>query len=306
MVAKGVPISARVAALAGAHSATPGAHIQSLWSGYGEVRRYALDEGRSVVVKHVRPPQDSGRSHARKLRSYEVEAAWYRDWAPRCADARVPVCHGVEEAAGEWLFVLEDLDAAGFSGRGHLSERRSRLVLRWLAAFHASFLGEHPRGLWATGTYWHLETRPDELRAMKPGPLREAAAAIDARLRAARFQTLVHGDAKAANFCFAPDEASVAAVDFQYVGGGCGMKDVAYLLAGERAEDARRLLDTYFRALREHLPPEVDGAALEAEWRALYPWAWADFERFLSGWSPGWGIGPHGRSMTRQVLSELR
>ena len=41
----------------------------------------------------------------------------------------------------------------------------------------------------------------------------------------------MHGDAKLANFLFTSDHSQVAGVDFQYVGGGCGMKDVAYLLS---------------------------------------------------------------------------
>jgi hypothetical protein len=83
-------------------------------------------------------------------------------------------------------------------------------------------------------------------------------------------------------------------VDFQYVGGGCGMKDVAYLLFGRRGWGSGDggggpLLDRYFTELRAALHPSVDGAALEAEWRALYPVARADFHRFLAGWSPSAG-----------------
>lgn len=87
---------------------------------------------------------------------------------------------------------------------------------------------------------------------------RARARPLAAKLRACAFQTIVHGDAKRANFCFAPSGRAVAAVGFQYVGGERGMKDVAYLLCGhfgdERVE--RRLLDGYFIALREVvLPP---------------------------------------------------
>ena len=75
---------------------------------------------------------------------------------------------------------------------------------------------------------------------------------LDRRLRAARFQTLVHGDAKPANFCFDARRGAVAAVDFQYVGGGCGMKDVAYLLSGEREDKA----DAWVEALSADVVPE--------------------------------------------------
>ncbi|MCA9572098.1 MAG: phosphotransferase [Myxococcales bacterium] len=302
---------------------TRGARLQSLWSGYGEIVRIHRGDGRTVVVKHVRPPGGAGvhprgwgtdRSHARKLRSYAVERAWYADWAPRCGEGcRVPACLAAQEVDGGWLFVLEDLDAAGFPGRHARSgDAALRRCLEWLAAFHATFLGAAPRGLWPVGTYWHLATRPEELAAIADPRLRRAAGPIDEVLSGARFQTLVHGDAKVANFCFAPDASAVAAVDFQYVGGGCGMKDVAYLLGsalGSAALDreAAVLEDHYFRALRARLGDrEVDVDALEAEWRALHDWAWADFQRFLAGWAPDHAkVEGHALARTARVLAAV-
>ena len=59
--------------------------------------------------------------------------------------------------------------------------------------------------LWETGTYWHLETRPDELVKLQDKKLKEFAPLIDSKLSSAKYQTLVHGDAKLANFCFSDD-----------------------------------------------------------------------------------------------------
>ena len=119
-------------------------------------------------------------------------------------------------------------------------------------------MGEAPSGLWTTGTYWHLETRPDELDVLDDAQLKAAAEKIDRQLSEARFQTFVHGDAKLANFCFAETGAGVAAVDFQYVGGGCGMKDVAYFISSCLDESSceageTELLDCYFGALKRSL-----------------------------------------------------
>ena len=67
-------------------------------------------------------------------------------------------------------------------------------------------MGNAATGLWPAGTYWHLETRPDELDAMPDGPLKNSAAMIDRRLNKATYKSLVHGDAKVANFCFSASE----------------------------------------------------------------------------------------------------
>ena len=277
---------AHIASVLGAASAGPPEPIQSLWSGYGVIERWPLQGGPvvSVVVKHVTPPAGQGTGHQRKLRSYAVEQAWYRSHAQRCgAECRVAEAHHLASTDTSWLFVLEDLDASGFhERRRYLSDAQLDQCLLWLAAFHATFLGADPDDLWPIGTYWHLGTRPDEYAAMADGPLKDAAHDLDRRLNAARFQTLVHGDAKPANFCFGPK--GVAAVDFQYVGRGCGVKDLIYLLRGEDGGQTRRAVEVYFTALRARLPAEVDALALEAEWRALIPVARADYKRFLAGW----------------------
>ena len=79
--------------------------------------------------------------------------------------------------------ILEDLDGSGYAGRRqHVSREQVASCLRWLAEFHATFLGESPTGLWQTGTYWHLDTRPDELAMITDEKLKAAAAPIDRRL----------------------------------------------------------------------------------------------------------------------------
>lgn len=300
--------------------------IQSLWSGYGKIARYEPvgADLSSVVVKLVRIPTDADHprgwntdlSHERKIRSYEVETAWYRSFANRCGEAcRVPHCFATGAEGHEVAIALEDLDVSGFGGRrssASLAEMRS--CLKWLAGFHATFMGESPVGLWEKGTYWHLDTRPDELEVLDDLPLKEAATAIDEMLDACRYKTFVHGDAKLANFCFAKTGDSVAAVDFQYVGGGCGMKDVAYFIGSclDDTECERReaeLLDRYFESLEAALGgmgKELDFMELEREWRKLYPVAWTDFHRFLKGWSPGhWKVHSYSERLAREVLEGL-
>jgi len=300
--------------------------IQSLWSGYGSIVRYTLSGGErsSVVVKHVSPPDDANHprgwntslSHDRKVKSYKVETEWYRNWSSRCGNkCYVPECLALETHGEEVLLVLEDLDDSGYYERlNYVSLEQMVVVLKWLANFHAQFMNEAPSGLWKTGTYWHLETRPEELEILNDRKLKAAASGIDSKLNNSRYQTIVHGDAKLANFCFAPDGNGVAAVDFQYVGGGCGMKDFSYFISSclddnlcEKYEEF--LLDAYFKELKKalnNLDKDIDSTLLEEEWRSLYPVAWADFVRFLKGWSPGhWKVNGYSERITRKAIANL-
>ncbi|XP_068591744.1 uncharacterized protein pkdc [Cebidichthys violaceus] len=300
------------------------AKIQTLWGGYGEIVRLHLEgcDRPSVVVKHVKFPEEAmhpggrntDRSHARKVRSFQVEAHFYRNYSTD-RSCRTPACLAACSHGEEMLMVLEDLDVAGYDQRRVMTtvkDREIKACLSWLAHFHALFLGVTPEGLWPIGTYWHLETRPDELEAMDDAELKAAAGDINDKLNGCLFKTIVHGDPKLANFCFSQSGGDVVAVDFQYVGGGCGIKDVAYFLGScmEERECEKRvpgLLDYYFTELKRAVKKDVDAFALEKEWREMFAFAWTDFHRFLLGWKPGhWKINRYSKQLTKEVLRQLK
>lgn len=338
-------IYAIVCQCTGADSVESCQTIQSLWSNYGRILRIHLrgvqkGDPTSVIVKHICPEANGAEgphsfhprgwntdaSHARKLHSYNVESAWYSEGASRCAEkCRIPKCLKASVRRNETILVLEDMDACGFPYRfNKLNDRGLSSCIRWLANFHATFLvrtnnkdarrliGDAADGLWETGTYWHLQTRRDEFEKMADGPLKESAERIDQVLRECDYQTLVHGDAKVANFCFDKSQSNVAAVDFQYVGVGCGMKDLAYFLGSCLSEQECELqysdwLDVYFAQLCSQVDTSsIDTTDLEANWRAMFPVAWADFDRFLLGWCPSHPkLTPFSNRLVEQTLRSL-
>jgi len=314
--------------------------VQSLWSGYGEIAKYqvkAAEMSKTVILKQIRLPEKvthlrgwhSDFAHQRKVQSYHVEAAWYQHWAARCSDkCRVADCYGVyfNEDTGDQYLLLEDLDSLGLAKRHtRLSVEDCLVCLNWLAHFHGEFL--HPReqisaersvwpqSLWPTGTYWHLATRQDEWQAMEEGPLKEKAQQVSEYLLQAHYQTLVHGDAKVANFCFSEDGLQVAAVDFQYVGAGIGVQDVAYFLGSVLSEEdltasLTYLLEHYFAELGQAIVARGESQDLATavidEWQSLFPIAWADFHRFIVGWSPDHVKNTaFSRRLTAQALAQL-
>lgn len=284
--------------------------IQSLWSNYGKISRYQLSDStfKTVVIKFVSLTQSSEHprgwntdfSHKRKVKSYEVETHWYEQWNQFCNDqCRTPKFIGsFSQGKDQWI-VLEDLDVTFPLRKETVNLLEVKVCLKWLANFHARFLNDKPEGLWEIGTYWNLKTRPDELEKLEDQELKSKAHLIDEILNNCKYQTIVHGDAKLANFCFSDSSTSsgsikVAGVDFQYVGGGCGMKDVAYLLGSCFSSSdyeiyEKELLDFYFSELEHSLKSSklnFEFKELEQEWRQIYPIACTDFTRFLLGWMP--------------------
>ncbi|MCP4437599.1 MAG: DUF1679 domain-containing protein [Aureispira sp.] len=299
--------------------------IQSLWSGYGKISRYQLEHSplKTVVVKFISLNQSNKHprgwntelSHNRKVKSYEIETYWYEKWNQLCTDnCSVPQFIGsFSEGKDQWI-ILEDLNAKYPLRKHQLDFSEVKVCLKWLANFHATFLNKEPIGLWPIGTYWHLATRPDEFEKIEHQELKSKAELIDQLLNECKYQTIVHGDAKLANFCFSENGKNVAAVDFQYVGGGCGMKDVAYFLGSVLSSSEcelyqHELLDFYFLELKKGLESStlnIDFKDLELEWRQMYPLACTDFTRFLLGWMPSHQkINDYNLKLMNSVLSSL-
>ena len=257
--------------------------IQELWSGYGKIMRIGLEYAsvKSVVVKHVQLPTyknhprgwNTDIGHQRKVKSYKVEAKWYETYSKNSA-ARLPQCLAFETQDDEVLMVLEDLDEAGYPLRKRtVSWEEIASCLAWLARFHASYLGKIPDGLWKVGTYWHLETRPQELAVLDDQRLREAAPVIDEKLNSCEYTRRLFMGMPNWPTSVLRKMDMLAGVDFQYVGGGCGMKDVAYFIGSclnesecERLE--AQILDTYFEYLQNEF--EERNEALERRMAIYY------------------------------------
>ena len=306
--------------------------LQSLWAGYGVISRVHvvfvppcggdldLSKFGSLILKQVSPPPSLSSSslkedvsHLRKLKSYQVEAAFYSSEIPAelaSRRAHVPMlidrCGDVVDEGGLEL-LLSDLDNEGFASRLSGSKAHVEAALTLLAKIHATYFERKlPEGLWEQACYWHLETRLSELREMSDKRLQSAAPALDRRLRqATRGMTLLHGDAKADNLLIG-DDGGAAAYDFQYTGAGLGARDVAYLLVSSC--DARTLeleeaslLNTYHAALLEAgVPPTFTRDMLQDDFDISV----ADYMRFMDGWGE-WGNARWARKRTNVVLDRL-
>ena len=93
------------------------------------------------------------------------------------------------------------------------------------------------------------------------------------------------------------------------------MKDLAYFVGScfrddESERREREVLNFYFKEIHafvKQADKDVCPDELEADWRPLYRLAWADFHRFMKGWSPGhWKLSDYSERITRGVIESLQ
>ena len=209
----------------------------SVWSGCGEIIRCQVN-GAATVIKAIEVPSQINHSRitqsdfalARKRQSYLVEFNWYRHYAEQLPHeaAAIHCIDAIQEGTKQAL-LFSDFVAHGYQ-QAYATHSHIQAIINWLAHFHAFHLASSSEGLWPRGSYWHLATRPDELQRMSDLSLKAQAQPIDTALSESPYQTLIHGDAKLANFAIAPQNQHVLGYDFQYVGKGVGVIDVMYFL----------------------------------------------------------------------------
>ena len=263
--------------------------IARLWGGMGHVYRIETNNNVTFVLKFMNPrvTTASGRNgkpsigDQRKLDSYVIEAEFYQNYSKDLLKQGVGLarCLHVEHDLGKTILCLSHLENAP-------DNNYYESVIEWLAHFHATTWQRDCPTLQSVGTYWHLDTRPQEWQGMADkgweGRLKQAAPAVDRWLKETPIQSWVHGDVKDANVMW--DGNKVAMCDFQYVGRGCPLKDLCYFLCSSGVADDKQLVDLYFEKLCGKLkePPS------RRDFDAALELSYCDYLRFMCGWGQ-WG-----------------
>lgn len=237
--------------------------------------------GPATVVGKFPSPDPMSRAAGVSLGNYEREVRFYAELADTVA-VRAPRCHVavLDDATGDFVLVLADLApaAVGDQVRGCTTDEAAAAVDE-LVALHA------PR--WADPTLTTLgdwlgprlvgggDALADAWRMMLPAFVERFDGRLDATTRsvAERFTdvvgewvqpldtplTLTHNDYRLDNLLFDVDptdgSTTCAVVDWQTVGLGPGVADVAYVLGAGLLPDERR------RRERDLLARYLDGLA---------------------------------------------
>ncbi|GMM84267.1 kinase [Pseudoalteromonas sp. MTN2-4] len=273
----------------------------SLWSGCGQIQS-GFFNSHPVIVKLSEIPENinhqvisqSDFAKQRKDKSYLNEINFYNYPTCHTAFEKVrPYCYFANRLGSLNILILEDFKSKGFQNINDHKLEHIYAVVKWLAQFHAQGLTLIESEPFPLGGYWHLETRPDEFEKMEFIDLKHQARYLADSLYNARYQTLIHGDSKLANYAFDPNY-TVLGYDFQYVGSGIGLQDVMLFMTSVFDGDAcakyeSSILNLYFESLLKALSNSMsmkECELLEHEWRTLWPIVWSDFYRFLNGWKP--------------------
>lgn len=287
--------------------------IASLWSGYGHITRRTYTNNSAsppailtTILKQVSAPPKNryDESHVRKMISYNIERYFYTHLSQPLNGTSTHIAKLYECTSDS--IEMEDLSILYPMQPHTLNYKQTKVALRSLASFHATFWGaEHPlipppspnsmgnlksaAGIWEEGSYWYLRTRTSEYSSLTP-KWKSIARKIDGLIRAIppQFQTVIHGDLKYANIMFSQDNSKCAFYDLQYVGRSPGMRDLSKFFISsvgglERYEE--EFLRFYYDELMRGLKSRGLGEDYSFEiLMTHYELCLVDYYRFMLSW----------------------
>jgi aminoglycoside/choline kinase family phosphotransferase len=228
-----------------------------------EVRYDRPTDAPSTIVAKLPAADETSRTTAKSLRSYETEVRFYQQLAPELP-IRTPQAYyaDIDDESASFVLLLEDLAPARQGDQlGGCSPEQAQIALQELVKLHA------PR--WGDSTlvdieWLHRDKAADHqfLAALLPGlwegfrdryatelgaEVIEAGTVLFSKIEAYLFAdsgplTVIHGDYRLDNLLFDPTPGGVpvAVVDWQLCTDGPAMNDVAYFIgAGLRVDDRR-------------------------------------------------------------------
>jgi hypothetical protein len=285
--------------------------IASLWAGMGWIVCLKCQKTngctRTIIAKYVKCSNPQTFGDRRKMASYRVEAAFYAsDYCKDLANLGI-CCQGLstKDDGNEDITIL--MDPLPNQTIHYMVGDVAKAAVRSVARLHSYFWGNEKadcaveNGLAEQGTYWYLDTRPDEFESMSnsglSGKLKKKAHDIDRALKSHTYQTICHGDLKACNMSVSSNSSYVTFVDFQYMGKACPAKDLAYLFCCgldvdddfvERQES--ELLELYIHELKANNVGKDNTAPLPTLMglKVGMELAYCDLYRWMLGWGI-WG-----------------
>jgi hypothetical protein len=246
-----------------------------------ELTHASGDTGPASVVLKVAATDPVSRQTGLALGLYEREVRFYTDVAPSLAGGPVAACYhaGFNPDSGAFHLLLGDAGPAvvGDEIRGATVEQAT-LALEELARLHAPALGdqamaaaewlnrESPMNQALIGQLYagFVDRYGDQIEPGHRLVCERLVASFDGYLAAeaasGRAQGLVHGDYRLDNMLFGQPGADrlLTVVDWQTVGWGPAMTDVAYFLGCALPNEVRRdHYDALLRAYHEALGPDA-------------------------------------------------
>jgi hypothetical protein len=250
-------------------------------------------QGPATVIAKCPSADDHSRAIAKMVRNYELEVSWYANLSATTL-VNCPHCYHAEMHEGgiDFALLLEDRAPARQGDQLAGADIRAlKAAIAELAALHSSHWNSK-----ALAAYEFLqfgsankEIVRQLLPTLYPEFCRRYAGRLDSTILATGQHlvdrlgyyldavpaalTIVHGDFRLDNLLFGPGDA-VTVVDWQTVGAGPPMADLAYFIGTSIADPHVRR--THERALFEHYCDLIESNEISID-RAEQ---WTDFRRY--------------------------